>query len=187
MICSTRPAFCGFYSSEQLTRLMQILNSLALQIEEAEISAEGFSLPAAAFAPGSLGSPPPNPGVLQRSTKDWGNFYNQVLELTPFQDSSPTILAPMPAPNSFLLLCSFCLFLGCPPVPSNSCLICTYIFSPHCIIVTCGEFSAISLLHHYQKLGLSGFMFNLFIIGNLPGARGLGKGKQYMRTGVRGV
>lgn len=65
--------------------------------------------------------------------------------------SSPELCPP---PLQLLPLC------GCSPAPSNSCLnMCTYIFCPHCIIVICGKFGPTKLLHHYQKLKLSGIKF----------------------------
>lgn len=65
--------------------------------------------------------------------------------------SSPELCPP---PLQLLPLC------GCSPAPSNSCLnMCTYIFCPHCIVVICGKFGLTKLLHHYQKLKLSGIKF----------------------------
>ena len=109
MICSRHPAFCDFHCSKELTRLDSNPNCLSLQFAEAEVFTQGFQLPATALSPGSLGSPPYNTGIWV-NCQGFGTCLCSGFGALSLLGFSPTLLTLLPALNSFLLLCTFCLF-----------------------------------------------------------------------------
>lgn len=100
MKCSRHPAFCGFHSSKQLTRLNA--NSKLPAVSKVEVSASSYS-----FSIDSPGSHPFNTFVDEQTAKDLGDCYGQILELSPLQDVSPVSLTLLPALSSFLLTAMF--------------------------------------------------------------------------------
>lgn len=187
MICSRHPAFCGFYSSEQLTGLDSNSEQSCLAVWRSRDLCWGLWASRCSFCTWFAGAPSPQSMCALAIYQGLGKCLYSDLGAHALPGFLSQHSGSCASPELFPPPLHFLPPFGCPPVPSNSCSPCTYIFGPHCILVTCEEFSAISLLHHYRKLELSGLMFNLFIIENPPGARGPGKGKQYMRSGVRGV
>lgn len=108
-MCSRHPAFCDSHCRKQLTRLDSNPNCLSLQFAEAEVSTQGFLLPATAWSPGALGSPPYSTGVWA-NCQGFGTCLRSDFEALSLPGFSPTLLTLLPALNSFLLLCTFCPF-----------------------------------------------------------------------------